>query len=145
MAFTAMIKGHGKVSTSPAGNRFARGQSITLKAIPDAEESFLGWGGDFDGTQSSIVLVMDRSKIVTANFTARPGLAVRSCDGSGNTPEFMFVLHGDLNQAYRIEVSSDLAVWAPSVVVTNYLGTVQVSDPWMAAPARRFYRAGVEP
>jgi len=51
---------------------FADGSTVTLYAVADADDTFLGWGGDCAafGTALTCTLTMDGAKNVTAKFTA---------------------------------------------------------------------------
>ena len=57
---------NGTVSAVPNQPYYLMGQIITLSAIPDAGQTFLGWGGDIAGAKTSISLVMNTNKSITA-------------------------------------------------------------------------------
>lgn len=57
-------------SVSPGG-LFNAGTNATVTAVPDATHDFVGWTGDAGGTSNPLVIPMDRSKSVQANFVPR--------------------------------------------------------------------------
>jgi uncharacterized repeat protein (TIGR02543 family) len=80
----------GMVSNAPAGGFYVSNTVVTLTALPQAGWEFLNWTGDASGTSSNLSLVMDRDKIVTAQFGLIPRftLAVTTVGSgvvSGNT------------------------------------------------------------
>ncbi len=60
----------GTVTKSPDKASYEYGESVTLTASADAGHSFTGWSGAASGTDSSVTIVMDGDKSVTANFAA---------------------------------------------------------------------------
>jgi len=60
----------GTVTKSPDKAGYEYGESVTLTASADAGYSFSGWSGAASGTNSSVTIVMDGDKSVTANFAA---------------------------------------------------------------------------
>jgi hypothetical protein len=59
---------NGRVVASPDQPFYTMGQVITLTAIPDTGQDFLGWGGAATGTKTSIALVMSTNQTVSASF-----------------------------------------------------------------------------
>jgi hypothetical protein len=146
-ALTVLADGFGQVSTSPAGNRFTADTSVTLTAAPDAGQQFLGWSGDAGGTQNPLTVVMNASKVITAQFTRRPQLVPLLCGGAANGGEIQLLLTGEFGQRYSIEATTNFAVppattpWTPLAAVTNSFGAVQFNDPVGTNQTQRFYRA----
>jgi hypothetical protein len=62
----------GMVSLEPAGGFYLSNTVVTLTALPEAGWEFLNWTGDASGTSSNLSLVMDRDKLVTAQFGLIP-------------------------------------------------------------------------
>jgi len=58
----------GTLVASPAQPYYTMGQVITLTAVPNPGQMFLGWGGSATGTKSTIALVMNSNTTVSANF-----------------------------------------------------------------------------
>ena len=50
--------GFGTVTSSPRGNRFTNGTNVTLRAVPDAGQEFLGWSVDANCTNNPVVVSM---------------------------------------------------------------------------------------
>lgn len=140
---TVLINGRGRVTATPRANRFTTSQAVTLTAFADPEQDFLGWTDDGTGTKTNLTIVMNRSKVVTANFTARPWLSLAPCFNAWKESQFSFNLIGDLGAAYQIETSPSGDHWTPLGTITNTFGTTQIFDP--SSTARRLYRARVLP
>lgn len=69
-ALTVMIfpDGYGIVSQSPLKDFYALGEQVTLTAIPLDEWSFLGWGGDIEASETSIVVTVTGNMTIFAGF-----------------------------------------------------------------------------
>ena len=131
--------------SNPRGNRFLNGQTVTLKAAPDADQDFLSWSGDASGTQTNLGIQMSQSKIITANFTRRPNISFGPCMGGVREDGFQLTLTGQPIAAYEIDESATLANWTPLTMLTNFFGRVQFTAPLATNQAPRFYRAVVVP
>src|ERR1017187_7625487 len=59
---------NGRVVASPDQPYYTMGQVITLTAIPDTGQNFLGWGGAATGTKTSIALVMSTNQTVSPEW-----------------------------------------------------------------------------
>ncbi len=140
-ALTVIANGNGKVTPSPRANRYNSGQAVTLTAMPEAGQSFLGWSTDAGGTQNPLTVTVTQSKVITANFTKRPGLAVVQCLGELNEGHLEWTLTSTLGERYGIEASPDLNAWTPLFTLTNRFGTTQFADPSDTNRTQRFYRA----
>jgi len=143
-ALTVVPNGNGQVTVTPRANRYTSGDLLTLTAVPDPNESFIGWSGDAAGQQNPLSLSIDQNKVITANFTKRPRLKAFGF----NRPEsqtFQVLLIGQFEGVYLIEVSNDLSQWQPWRTVTNSLGTTQVTDGSATNMFPRFYRASEVP
>jgi len=144
-ALTVVPVGNGRVAVSPRQNLFSVGAAVSITATPDSGQSFAGWSGDTNGARNPLSLTMDQSKVVYANFTARPSLSVRS-SFEGLKPEgFRMTLSGLFGARYEIDASSDLASWTRLVTLTNAYGAVQFTDGAAANLLHRFYRASLVP
>ena len=51
-ALTVVPEGFGAVTASPRAYRYNTGTNVTLTALPDAGQSFLGWSGGASGTNN---------------------------------------------------------------------------------------------
>jgi uncharacterized repeat protein (TIGR02543 family) len=129
--------GSGQVSATPRLSTYSVGQSVTLVAVADTNQTFLGWSGDAGGTQNPLTITMTANKNITANFTR----TARLSSSLGENQEFQLTLGGDLGGQYRIDASTNLTDWTPLTTVTNTLGTVRFTDPAAGDHKSRFYRA----
>jgi len=59
---------NGRVFALPDLPYYTMGKSVTLTAIPDSGQDFLGWSGGISGTQPSTTVVMNGHKSVIASF-----------------------------------------------------------------------------
>ena len=143
-ALTVVPDGFGEVTTGPRGNRFGNGTNVTLRATPDSGQDFIGWSGDASGTNNPLLVTMNRSLVITANFTKRPRLTPLLCEGLPNGEEFQLLLSGEFGVRYSIETTTNLApsvpVWASLATLTNTFGSVQFNDPLPTNRMQRFYR-----
>ncbi|MCP2045440.1 InlB B-repeat-containing protein, partial [Pontibacter sp. HSC-36F09] len=69
-ALSVSTMGGGTVAKSPDQDSYAAGSTVTLTATPQAGFQFAGWSGDASGSANPLSVTMDRSKVVTATFTA---------------------------------------------------------------------------
>jgi hypothetical protein len=140
VALTVEISGRGQVNVNPSGNVFTTGQMITLTAIPDPGQSFLGWGGDASGSQTPLTVTLNQSDLINANFTDAPSLRVNKQFGEGMGPDgFRLALVGDPG-IYQVYSSSNLASWNSMGYVTNQFGTVQKLDGAAVNSPQKYYR-----
>lgn len=141
-ALTVLIAGHGTVQVSPRANVFTTNTSVTLTATPDAGASFLKWSGDASGTQNPLPVVMNQSKVITANFTGQPSLSIPPSAGGFGPGGFRLMLNSDPDSVYQIYFSSNLLNWTSLGYVTNFTGQFQFNDPGATNSVHRYYRSG---
>jgi hypothetical protein len=89
---TIRIAGEGSVSREPNQILYWRNSLVTISAIPAEYWSFTEWTGDAAGPGNPLVVLMDRNKTITANFTVNPPSAKLSgttsiCSGGSATLE----------------------------------------------------------
>ena len=60
--------GKGTVTSNPSAASYASGTVVTLTAVPDAGQPWIGWAGDCMGIATTCTLTMNADKSVTANF-----------------------------------------------------------------------------
>lgn len=65
--------GYGEVSFYPEGGylmakQVNSGTKITIKAIPDPGFKFIGWTGDYTGTQDQVDITVDKNMRITGVF-----------------------------------------------------------------------------
>lgn len=140
-SLAAISNGRGKITVAPSGNIFNKGEQITLSAEPSPGESFLAWSGNAFGTNNSITVTMDSSKVVTAHFSGgAPPLEIRE-----------FVLHpdegfqlsfsGEPNRGFVIEYSADFKNWTRlGALLAGPEGLNRITDSKTAGSSQRFYR-----
>jgi len=141
-ALTVLINGNGRVNLSPQGNVFSTTQTVRLTGQANPGQNFLNWSGDATGVQNPLDLSMNRSKVVTANFTGGPSLEVKTPQGDGLGPAgFRFTLSSDPDSIYEILASSNLVNWQSLGLLTNTFGESQVTDISATNSAHKFYKA----
>jgi uncharacterized repeat protein (TIGR02543 family) len=118
---------------------------VTLRALTEPGQDFLGWSGDASGTNNPLVVTMSQSRVITANFTKRPRLEPILCEGVPSGEEFQLLLTGEFGGRYSIEATTNLApaasAWEPLATLTNAFGAAQFNDPAPTNRPQRFYRA----
>jgi len=136
-----VINGHGQVTVDPPANFYSTGQGVTLTALVDPGQNFLGWSGDASGTENPLSLIMTQSKVVNANFTGAASVQVDRAKGDGLTSAgFRFSILSDPHLAWQVRASSNLTSWQSLGTVTNSSTEVQFTDPGALNSARRFYQ-----
>jgi hypothetical protein len=138
---TIVETGAGHVTVSPNAPFYSSGQTVSLTAIPDLGQSFIGWSGVVAGSQNPLSLAVDSSTVITAAFTARPHLQVGTVLEGLVEGGFRLTVKGEFGSAYTIIGSSNLIDWDPVAALTNTYGTSQMTDPAGTNRPYRFYRA----
>jgi len=144
-ALTVIPNGFGKVVVNPQNNRYPASQSITLSAVPDAGQQFIDWSGDASGSNSPLIVLMNQSKSIIANFTRRPSLSVLGGLNGLNESGFRLTLTGEFGGHYQIDGSTNLVEWMELWVLTNTFGTTQFKDEAATNTPLRFYKAVAVP
>ena len=138
---TIVQDGNGQIAINPRANRYTNGQTVTLTATPETNQSFLGWSGGASESDSPASVIMNQSKVITGHFTKRARLNMGQCIDGLPTEGYRFTLLGDLGAVYRIDGSSNLLQWVPLALITNLYGAEQFIDPTVTNSPQRFYRA----
>lgn len=140
-ALTILINGHGQVNVNPRANVYTTNTPVTLTAVPAPGESFISWSGDATSTLNPLGIVMDQSKVITANFTGRPTLRVNPAEADGLGPAgFRLTLISDAGTVCQLYSSSNLTTWTSLGYVTNWTGQLQITDPGATNGAYRYYQ-----
>jgi len=135
----ALAEGPGTVDVNPRANLYPTNTSITLTAIPDSGQVFLGWSGDAGGTQNPLTIMLDQSKVITALFAYSPHLSVNR---QSLTPQgFRIDLASSTGLAYQLFASSNLTTWESLGTVTNHTGVTNFTDGAATNLPARYYRA----
>jgi hypothetical protein len=140
-ALTVIPNGFGHVTVSPRANVYSTGVGVTLTAVPDAGQSFIGWSGDATGSSNPLNVTMTTSKVITASFTSLPRLSANPPAEGLFKDGFRFSLFGEFNRNYQIDVTTNIPNWAPLTVLSNYYNQVQFLDPAGTNKTTRLYRA----
>ena len=143
ISLTVLPNGNGSVSNSPAKNVYTNGETVTLTAIPATNSLFRGWAGDASGQLNPLVLAMNSSKLINANFDLRPDFQTVT-QSTGN---FIFVWSAMTGRTYQVLYKTNLSQtnWSnlrSPILATN--STMSASDP-TAPDRKRFYRIALLP
>ena len=133
------IDGNGRVASAPGGNTFTLGQTISLLAVPDADQVFLDWSGDASSQTNPISLLMDASKVVTARF--RQAVRFHPVPHARDTNGFTLLFSGQLGITFELQASSNLVDWMPVASLLNETGKVSFVDADATNHPALFYRA----
>ncbi|MDX9851675.1 MAG: choice-of-anchor Q domain-containing protein [Anaerolineaceae bacterium] len=68
LTVTVEPEGYGIVDQNPLKGFYSLGEEVTLSAIPLDEWSFLGWGGDIESSETSIVVTITGNMTILAGF-----------------------------------------------------------------------------
>jgi hypothetical protein len=66
---SVIAKGRGSVTVSPNKTMVDSGQTLTITAVPDANNQFVNWSGSKDGTQNPLTITATGNMNITAVFT----------------------------------------------------------------------------
>lgn len=95
--------------------RFAAGTVVTLWVRTGVNATFLGWGGDCSGTDTTCVVPMSQDRAVTAAFAVGPTqrLVVETLgDGSIWAPEWYFACWSDSTCELEVPAGATVALTA---------------------------------
>lgn len=135
--------GSGSVQRTPYANTYTNGARVTLTAVPEPGQQFLGWTGAASGMINPLVVTLDSSKVLGAVFTDGPRLVLPPC--VEDVSPFRGWLVGGVGSSFLVQSTTNLPAtatnWLPLATVTNSFGTVQFEDSTATNSQRRFYRA----
>jgi uncharacterized repeat protein (TIGR02543 family) len=101
---TTNISPSGTGSVSPSGGEYESGVEVTLTATPASGYTFDYWDGAASGPASTVTIIMDSNKTITAHFTQNSGYS-RSNPVGLNSPLSIWVgTFGSANYANDYEV-----------------------------------------
>ena len=66
---TVSTTGSGSVTLNPTGGTYNSGTTVTLTAVPNANNTFSNWTGGLTGTTNPASITMNSNKTITATFT----------------------------------------------------------------------------
>lgn len=139
VSLTPLVDGFGTVSISPAMNVFTNGQSVSVTALPDIDQVFLGWTGDAAGTTNPLTVLMDASKALTARFG--PAVRFQSELSQFGASGFLLSIKGARGFTFDLQASSNLSRWEPVATLTNVSGSLLYQHRDAANWPILFYRA----
>ena len=84
-ALESRLSPGGGGSVDPPGGNYEAGANVTLTAIPATAYRFDHWGGDASGASTTLNVVMDSNKTVTAYFTRLYNLSASSNPSEGGS------------------------------------------------------------
>lgn len=92
---TINVEGNGTVFKDPDGEVFLEGFTVELEAasLLGSNDVFKNWSGDLSGDDSSVSIVMDEDKTVTAHFV----------EGNGEVP-FVKIIKPEKNHQYKYNI-----------------------------------------
>jgi uncharacterized protein (DUF2345 family) len=142
--------GTGTVTSNPSGincgstcsYQFASGTSVTLTATPDSSSVFSGWSGNVSGSSSTITIIMNSDKNMTATFNnalytltvtkagSGTGTVTSSPTGinCGSTCSYQFVAGTNVTLTATPDSSSIFGGWSGDVVSTNATTTITMNS-----------------
>ncbi len=112
-------------TVSPGGN-YNAGTVVAVTATPDGTHDFAGWSGDAAGIANPVAVLLDRSKVVQANFSPKVYALITSATaGGGVTPGGSYpygtsvTISATPDATHRfIGWSGDASGTAPSILLT---------------------------
>jgi hypothetical protein len=129
------------VVSTPGTNLFRVGSTVTLNAIPEPGQEFIGWSGTLASTENPVSLELTNSAVLYANFTAAPTLNGNQPLAGLNPEGFTITVRGEYGSSYDIQTTTSLLEWTRLGTVTNPFGFSQFTDPAPGTNSMRLYRA----
>jgi uncharacterized repeat protein (TIGR02543 family) len=145
VSLRVLPNGNGAVTINPARNVYTNGDSVTLTAVPAAKYAFGDWSGDASSTTNPLVLLLNTSKFIEANFVVGPPRIETVAQVAGR---IAFTWGAVTGQMYQVQYEGDLGQgdWTnlgSPVTATN--STMAAGDSIPSGPSRRFYRVALLP
>ena len=78
VSLTVVPEGFGRVTVAPRANAYTSGSLVTLTAVPDAGQAFLGWSGGASGTNNPLGFTIHQETTIAGSFTRRPRLQLEN-------------------------------------------------------------------
>ena len=110
----ASVSPIGAGTVIPSEGTYKEGSTVTLNAAPKGEYLFDRWSGDASGSSSSIDILVDGNKNVTANFILKKYELTLQVDGKGDIIETI------VNTEKRTDYDSGTTVKLEAVPSTGY-------------------------
>ncbi|MBA7571631.1 Tol-Pal system protein TolB [subsurface metagenome] len=120
-------------TVTPSGGTYDAGTEVTITANPTSGYVFDHWGGDATGTSSSVSIVVDSDKNVSAYFTARYTLTTLVSPSGGGT---VTPSGGTYDAGTEVTITADAAssylnfdCWGGDVDGTSSTITINMDGP----------------
>ncbi len=139
VSMTSLVDGFGMVTLSPSMNVFTNGQSVSVTALSDINQVFLGWTGDAFSTTNPLTVLMDASKTLTARFA--PGVKFQRERLEFGSDGFQLSIKGAPGFIFDLQASSDLLQWEAVATLTNVSGSLLYQHRDATNWPMLFYRA----
>ena len=105
---------------------------IVIREILDYREAAI---------HNPLTVTLTKSKVIHANFTARPILQIRSLAGAHPRSDLPLSIYTPLSTELNLERSDDLATWTPFMRLTNITGRIDLPPFPAPTPKQEYYRA----
>jgi len=105
---TVNATGGGTVSKEPNKAVYSAGESVTIRAVPNADYTFSSWAGDVSSTTNPYVVTMTKNMVIGATFLA----------GSGPQPPTKFTVTLVPSPGGSLSKMPDKAEYDPGETVT---------------------------
>jgi len=76
----------GTTNPSPGTRQYSQGSAISVRAIPNNGYAFDKWTGDASGSNNPITIVMNKDKVIKANFVKQYSLTITTTVGGTTSP-----------------------------------------------------------
>ena len=140
-SLTVVPVGSGTVSINPQSRSYGAGDKVTIIALPDQKQDFIGWTGSVNTNQNPLMITISNSVTLSARFTQRARLSIRR-----DKEAITIGLSGTIGSQYRIEGSENLMNWISLGNSQAPTGVGIFTDLTGLNLSSRFYRAvSIEP
>ena len=92
---TAHVNPQGAGTISPGSGWFSENSNVTFTEQPNEGYEFLQWSGDASGSQSSVQVVVDRAKEITANYNEWYLVTIRAQKTSATQTVLNIIVDGE--------------------------------------------------
>jgi hypothetical protein len=140
VTLTTLIDGGGYVDLIPRYNRYTNGQTVQVRAVPMAPDTFVEWSGDVTGSETTKLILLETNKMITAHFSKTPSFVVGPCAQGIDDQRFFGTFKGAWGTAYTVEHSDAPGAWNHLLTITNSYGSSQFMDWGRSNSAHRIYR-----
>jgi hypothetical protein len=125
---------HGTVTKVPDEVSYDSGATVQLTAVPEIGYHFVSWSGDTSGDVNPIIIIMNESKNITANFAINTYALTINIVGNGTvsrTPGLELYEHGtnvDL-EAIPDDISWEFTEWSSDLTGSTNPTSIVMDGP----------------